>query len=116
LASLAGLLALLAQVAATLVPMPPAPAFAARVYPAALSGHHEHDGQAGTPEHHSHHLKIDCQICFTLAHAGRFLPPVPAALPPMAAPAASFELVLAETSALRRIHSSAQPRAPPFAA
>jgi hypothetical protein len=118
-ASLLGVLALLIQLAAGMIPMPlalgsgnaetasadlclaPDSPLAHRSSPA-----DDAKGKAGDPAH-------DCQICLTLQLAGHFLPAVPAAVAPQRE--SLFCLLLpaeSETPALAR-HASAAPRAPP---
>jgi len=114
-----GVLALLIQLAAGMIPMPfafgignaeaagtdlclaPDSPLAHRVSPA-----DDAKGKAGYPAH-------DCQICLTLQLAGHFLPAVPAAVAPQGG--SLFALLLpaeSEAPALAR-HASAAPRAPP---
>jgi len=117
--ALLGVLALLIQLAAGMIPMPlafasgnaeaagadlclaPDSPLAHRVSPA-----DDTKGKTGDPAH-------DCQICLTLQLAGHFLPTVPAALAPQGE--SLFALLQpgeSETPALTR-HASAAPRAPP---
>ena len=114
-----GVLALLIQLAAGMIPMPldfgagsaeaasadlclaPDSPLAHRSSPADDS-----KGKAADPAH-------DCQICLTLQLAGHFLPAVPAAVAPLGR--SLFVLLLPaenEAPALAR-HTSAAPRAPP---
>jgi hypothetical protein len=119
-AGLLGVLALLIQLAAGMIPMPLAfetgNAEAASadlcLAPDSPLAHHrvgpagDAKGKAGDPAH-------DCQICLTLQLAGHFLPAVPAGLTPQGE--SLFALLLpaeSETPALAR-HASAAPRAPP---
>jgi len=116
---LLGVLALLIQVAAGMIPMPLALGDNATqmasadlcLAPDSPLAHRDNSaddakGKAGDPAH-------DCQICLTLQLAGHFLPGVPAAVAPQAE--GSLTLLLpagSETPTLAR-HSSAAPRAPP---
>jgi len=114
-----GVLALLIQLAAGMIPMPlafgtdnpetaganlclaPDSPLAHRVSPPG-----DAEGKAGDPAH-------DCQICLTLQLAGHFLPAVPAAVAPQGE--SLFAVLLpaeSEAPALVR-RSSAAPRAPP---
>lgn len=114
-----GVLALLIQLAAGMIPMPldfstgsaeaasadlclaPDSPLAHRVSPA-----DDAKGKGTDPAH-------DCQICLTLQLAGHFLPTVPAAITPQGV--SLFALLLpaaSESPALAR-HASAAPRAPP---
>ena len=118
-AGLLGVLALLIQLAAGMIPMPlalgsgnaeavsadlclaPGSPLAHRASPVG-----DAKGKAGDPAR-------DCQVCLTLQLAGHFLPAVPAGVAPQGA--SLFALLLpagSEAPTLAR-HTSAAPRAPP---
>ena len=118
-AGLLGVLALLIQLAAGMIPMPLAPGDSVAqtasadlcLAPDSPLAHHDSpaDGAKGKAQDPAH----DCQICLTLQLAGHFLPALPVAVVPqeqdfvsLLRPGRSWSPALAR-------HSPAAPRAPP---
>ena len=114
-----GVLALLIQLAAGMIPMPlasgdsVAQTASADLCLAPDSPLAHHDNPAGGAKGKAQDPAHDCQICLTLQLAGHFLPALPVAVAPQGV--SVFALLLPaerETPALAR-HTSAAPRAPP---